>query len=32
MSLLVVVRHTRDEEESGRQELISSAMVGRRAP
>ncbi|ELP68745.1 ABC transporter permease [Streptomyces turgidiscabies] len=32
MSLFVVVRHTRDEEESGRQELISSAMVGRRAP
>ncbi|MFB7502705.1 ABC transporter permease [Streptomyces broussonetiae] len=32
MSLLVVVRHTRDEEESGRQELISSGMVGRRAP
>ncbi|MER5443265.1 ABC transporter permease [Streptomyces sp. NPDC002790] len=32
MSLLVVVRHTRDEEESGRQELVSSAMVGRRAP
>ncbi|MFI9152370.1 ABC transporter permease [Streptomyces sp. NPDC053367] len=32
MSLLLVVRHTRDEEESGRQELISSAMVGRRAP
>ncbi|MEU6094524.1 ABC transporter permease [Streptomyces sp. NPDC047079] len=32
MSVLVVVRHTRDEEESGRQELISSAMVGRRAP
>ncbi|WP_432042274.1 ABC transporter permease [Streptomyces cadmiisoli] len=32
MSLLVVVRHTRDEEESGRQEMISSAMVGRRAP
>ncbi|MGW1255776.1 ABC transporter permease [Streptomyces sp. NPDC002513] len=31
-TLLVVVRHTRDEEESGRQELISSAMVGRRAP
>ncbi len=28
----LVVRHTRDEEESGRQELISSAMVGRRAP
>ncbi|MGY6024207.1 ABC transporter permease [Streptomyces spinosirectus] len=32
MSLLVVVRHTRDEEESGRQELLSSGMVGRRAP
>jgi ABC-2 type transport system permease protein len=32
MSLLVVLRHTRDEEESGRQELISSGMVGRRAP
>lgn len=32
MSLLVVVRHTREEEESGRQELLSSAMVGRRAP
>jgi ABC-2 type transport system permease protein len=31
-SLLLVVRHTRDEEESGRQELISAAMVGRRAP
>nr|BFD83623.1 ABC transporter membrane-spanning protein [Streptomyces sp. Xyl84] len=30
--LLVVVRHTRDEEESGRQELVSSGMVGRRAP
>lgn len=32
MSLFIVVRHTRDEEESGRQELVSSAMVGRRAP
>lgn len=32
MSLLIVVRHTRDEEESGRQELLSSAVVGRRAP
>ncbi|MER7819717.1 ABC transporter permease [Streptomyces sp. NPDC096153] len=32
MSLIVVVRHTREEEETGRQELISSAMVGRRAP
>ncbi|WP_426569064.1 ABC transporter permease [Streptomyces canus] len=30
-SLLVVVRHTREEEESGRQELIASGMVGRRA-
>ncbi|MFI6563757.1 ABC transporter permease [Streptomyces sp. NPDC050534] len=30
-SLLVVVRHTRDEEESGRQELVASGMVGRRA-
>ncbi|MFI1029707.1 ABC transporter permease [Streptomyces sp. NPDC020951] len=29
--LLVVVRHTRDEEESGRHELIVSGMVGRRA-
>ncbi|MFH8394678.1 ABC transporter permease [Streptomyces sp. NPDC018036] len=32
MSLTIVVRHTRDEEESGRQELVSAAMVGRRAP
>ncbi|OII69555.1 MULTISPECIES: ABC transporter permease [unclassified Streptomyces] len=32
MSLVVVVRHTREEEETGRQELLSSAMVGRRAP
>ncbi len=31
-SLLVVLRHTRDEEESGRQETVSSGMVGRRAP
>ncbi|MEU0336412.1 ABC transporter permease [Streptomyces sp. NPDC006193] len=31
-SLLVVVRHTRDEEESGRQELVASGAVGRRAP
>ncbi|MDH6214771.1 ABC transporter permease [Streptomyces pseudovenezuelae] len=30
-ALLVVVRHTRDEEESGRQELIASGAVGRRA-
>ncbi|MFD9880167.1 ABC transporter permease [Streptomyces alboflavus] len=32
MSLVIVVRHTREEEETGRQEMISSAMVGRRAP
>ncbi|WP_353943351.1 ABC transporter permease [Streptomyces sp. HUAS MG91] len=32
MSLLIVVRHTRDEEESGRQEMVSAAAVGRRAP
>ncbi|MGW1145505.1 ABC transporter permease [Streptomyces sp. NPDC002454] len=32
MSLLLVVRHTRDEEESGRQELVSALVVGRRAP
>ncbi|MFE7069778.1 ABC transporter permease [Streptomyces sp. NPDC057620] len=32
MSLVVVVRHTRDEEESGRQEMVSAGMVGRRAP
>ncbi|MFD8805421.1 ABC transporter permease [Streptomyces sp. NPDC059597] len=32
MSLLIVVRHTRDEEESGRAELVASAAVGRLAP
>ncbi|MFF7262384.1 ABC transporter permease [Streptomyces sp. NPDC008159] len=32
MSLLVVIRHTRDEEESGRLEVVASGMVGRRAP
>ncbi|MFE4643095.1 ABC transporter permease, partial [Streptomyces sp. NPDC056730] len=32
MSLVIVVRHTREEEETGRQEMLSSAMVGRRAP
>lgn len=32
LSLLVVVRHTRDEEESGRQEMVSAGAVGRRAP
>ncbi|GGW62438.1 ABC transporter membrane-spanning protein [Streptomyces lucensis JCM 4490] len=31
-SLLIVVRHTRDEEESGRLELVASGAVGRRAP
>jgi ABC-2 type transport system permease protein len=30
-SLLVVVRHTREEEESGRQEMVASGAVGRRA-
>ncbi|MEU0372087.1 ABC transporter permease [Streptomyces sp. NPDC006283] len=32
MSLIIVVRHTREEEETGRQEMLSSAMVGRGAP
>ncbi|MCX5377470.1 ABC transporter permease [Streptomyces sp. NBC_00091] len=32
MSLLIVVRHTREEEETGRQELLSAGVVGRRAP
>ncbi|MFJ7996648.1 ABC transporter permease [Streptomyces sp. NPDC096310] len=32
LSLTVVVRHTREEEETGRQDLLSAAMVGRRAP
>ncbi|WKV72802.1 ABC transporter permease [Streptomyces sp. PCS3-D2] len=32
MSLIIVVRHTREEEETGRQELLSAAMVGRQAP
>ncbi|MFJ2771343.1 ABC transporter permease [Streptomyces sp. NPDC087300] len=32
MSLVIVVRHTRDEEETGRQEMLSASMVGRRAP
>ncbi|GAA2458890.1 ABC transporter permease [Streptomyces macrosporus] len=32
VSTVVVVRHTREEEETGRQEMLSSAMVGRRAP
>ena len=32
MSLLLVVRHTRAEEESNRLELLGSAVVGRAAP
>jgi ABC-2 type transport system permease protein len=32
MSILLVVRHTRAEEETGRQELIGATVVGRRAP
>ncbi len=32
MSLLMVVRHTRAEEETGRGELIRAAVVGRHAP
>jgi ABC-2 type transport system permease protein len=32
MSLLTVVRHTRHEEETGRQELIAAGVVGRYAP
>ncbi len=32
MGALVVVRHTREEEEAGRLELIGAGAVGRRAP
>lgn len=32
MSVFVVIRHTRADEEAGRLELIGSARVGRRAP
>lgn len=32
MSLIIVVRHTREEEETGRQEMLSATAVGRRAP
>ncbi|GIG66175.1 ABC transporter permease [Phytomonospora endophytica] len=32
MSLLIVTRHTRAEEESGRLELVSAGVVGRLAP
>ncbi|MGO4755685.1 ABC transporter permease, partial [Streptomyces sp. 2MCAF27] len=31
MSVLLVIRHTREEEETGRQEALSAGMVGRRA-
>ncbi|SCK38402.1 ABC transporter permease [Streptomyces sp. WMMB 322] len=31
MAVLIVVRHTRDEEETGRAELLRSAVVGRHA-
>ena len=32
MAILLVIRHTRVEEEAGRLELVGSAVVGRRAP
>ncbi|WP_433324383.1 ABC transporter permease [Spirillospora sp. CA-294931] len=32
LSILIVVRHTRAEEESGRLELVGATAVGRRAP
>ncbi|UGQ15671.1 ABC transporter permease [Yinghuangia sp. ASG 101] len=32
MAALIVVRHTRDEEETGRQELVAAGAVGRLAP
>jgi ABC-2 type transport system permease protein len=32
MSILIVVRHTRAEEETGRAELVGAGVVGRRAP
>jgi ABC-2 type transport system permease protein len=32
MAVLTVIRHTRDEEETGRRELIGSTVVGRHAP
>ncbi|MFI2783731.1 ABC transporter permease [Streptomyces sp. ALB3] len=32
MSVLVITRHTRDEEETGRAELVRSTVVGRHAP
>ncbi|HSL26575.1 MAG TPA: ABC transporter permease [Acidimicrobiia bacterium] len=32
MAVLTVIRHTREEEETGRRELIGSTVVGRQAP
>jgi ABC-2 type transport system permease protein len=32
MAILSVVRHTRDEEETGRQELLAATVLGRHAP
>ncbi|MFC3983487.1 ABC transporter permease [Streptosporangium jomthongense] len=32
VSILLVIRHTRAEEEAGRRELLSSGVVGRHAP
>lgn len=32
MSILLVVRHTRGEEQSGRAELVRTAVIGRHAP
>ncbi|MBO2449399.1 ABC transporter permease [Actinomadura barringtoniae] len=32
LSIIIVVRHTRTEEESGRLELVGSTAIGRRAP
>jgi ABC-2 type transport system permease protein len=32
MAVLTMIRHTRDDEESGRRELLGSTVVGRHAP
>lgn len=32
MAILTVIRHTREEEETGRRELLGSTVVGRNAP
>jgi ABC-2 type transport system permease protein len=32
MAVLTVIRHTRDDEETGRRELLGSTVVGRHAP